>query len=267
MDPKELIRAGRLSDARVQLIEEVKSSPANASKRTLLFQVYSLLGEWDKAQRHLDVLAAQDTSRETGVQVYKNLIQAEGKRLDVFRKGLLPSFLPGAPPYLEMYRLACEKLKGGNVDEAIKLFDDVNEQIPVISGAINGKDFTGFNDTDVFLLFFLEVNAEERYIWIPFEKIREISITPPKTLFDLIWVTAHITTWEGLALNCYLPVCYPESFIHSDDRVKLGRMTDWSPVGGPFSRGMGQHVYQAGEEEISLLDIREITFNAPRAGE
>ena len=267
MDPKELIRAGRLSDARVQLIEEVKSSPANAGKRTLLFQVYSLLGEWDKAQRHLDVLAAQDTSRETGVQVYKNLIQAEGKRLDVFRKGLLPSFLPGAPPYLEMYRLACEKLKGGNVDEAIKLFDDVNEQIPVISGAINGKDFTGFNDTDVFLLFFLEVIAEERYIWIPFEKIREISITPPKTLFDLIWVTAHITTWEGLALNCYLPVCYPESFAHPDDRVKLGRMTDWSPLGGPISRGMGQHVYQAGEEEISLLDIREITFNAPRAGE
>ena len=77
MDPKELIRAGRLSDARMQLIEEVKSSPANAGKRTLLFQVHSLLGEWDKAERHLEVLAAQDVSRETGVQVYKNLVQAE----------------------------------------------------------------------------------------------------------------------------------------------------------------------------------------------
>lgn len=267
MDPKELIRAGRLSDARTQLVEEVKSSPANAGRRTLLFQVYSLLGEWDKAQRHLDVLAAQDAGRETGVQVYKNLMQAERKRLDVFRNGLLPSFLPGTPPYLELYRLACEKLKNGQIDEAINLFDDVNDQIPVISGTVNGKDFTGFNDTDVFLLFFLEIIAEERYIWIPFEKIREISIAPPKTLFDLIWVSAHITTWEGLALNCYLPVCYPESFLHADDRIKLGRMTDWNLVGGPFSRGAGQHVYQAGEDEISLLDIRDVTFNAPRAGE
>jgi len=267
MDPKELIRAGRLSDARAQLVEEVKTSPANAAKRTLLFQVYSLLGEWAKAERHLDVLAQQDTSRETGVQVYKNLMQAERKRLDVFQNGMLPSFLPGAPSYLEIYRLACEKLKGEHVEEAVKLFDDVNEQIPVISGTINGKDFTGFNDTDVCLLFFLEVIAEERYIWIPFEKIREISIIEPKTLFDLIWVTAHITTWEGLALNCYLPVCYPESFLHQDDRIKLGRMSDWRPVGGPFARGMGQHVYQAGEDEISILDIRDVTFNPPQTGE
>ena len=267
MDPKELIRAGRLSDARVQLIDEVKTSPANAGKRTLLFQVYSILGEWDKAERHLDVLGAQDAGKETGVQVYKNLMQAERKRLDVFRNGMVPSFLPGTPSYLELYRLACEKLKSGNTAEAIKLFDDVNEQIPVISGTLNGKAFTGFNDTDVFLLFFLEVIAEERYIWIPFEKIREISIVQPKTLFDLIWVTAHITTWEGLALNCYLPVCYPESFLHQDDRIKLGRMSDWKPVGGPFARGMGQHVYQAGEDEISILDIREIAFNVPRTGE
>jgi type VI secretion system protein ImpE len=267
MDPKELIKAGRLSDARKQLIEEVKSSPANAGKRTLLFQVHSLLGEWEKADRHLDVLAAQDVSRETGVQVYKNLVQAERKRLDVFRNGMLPSFLPKTPPYFETYKLACEKLRGKNLDDALKLFETVNEQIPVISGTMNGKSFTGFNDTDIFLSFFLEAIAEERYLWIPFEAIREISITPPKTLFDLIWVPAHITTWEGLALNCYLPVLYPESFLHQDDRIKLGRMSEWSPVGGPFSRGMGQHVYLAGDDETGILDIREITFNVPRAGE
>jgi len=30
---------------------------------------------------------------------------------------------------------------------------------------------------------------------------------------------------------------------------------------------MGQHVYLVGDDEISILDIREITFNVPRAGE
>jgi type VI secretion system protein ImpE len=267
MDPKELIRAGRLSEARMQLIEEVKSSPANAGRRTLLFQVHTLLGEWDKAERHLNVLAAQDVSRETGVQVYKNLVQAERTRLEVFRNGRLPSFLPETPHYFERYKLACEQLKGGSIDEAIKLFENVNEQIPVISGTIDGKSFIGFNDADVFLLFFLEAIAHEQYIWIPFEAIREISITPPKTLFDLIWVPARITTWAGLTLNCLLPVLYPESFLHEDDRIKLGRMSEWKPVGGLFSRGMGQHVYLVGNEEVSILDIREITFNVPQAGE
>lgn len=267
MDSKELIRAGKLSDARTQLIEEVKSSPANAGKRTLLFQIHSLLGEWDKAERHLDVLAAQDASRETGVQVYKNLVQAERRRLEVFRDGRLPSFVPETPHYFEMYKLACEKLRDGDIDEAVKLFDSVNEQIPVLSGSIDGKDFTGFSDTDIFLLFFLEAIAHEQYLWIPFEAIREISITPPKTLFDLIWIPARITTWSGLALNCQLPVIYAESFLHQDDRIKLGRMTEWSPIGGPFSKGMGQHVYMVGDDEISILDIREITFNVPYAGE
>jgi type VI secretion system protein ImpE len=266
MDPKELIRAGKLSEARAQLIEELKSSPANAGKRTLLFQVFSILGEWDKAERHLEVLSAQDSSQEVGAQVYRNLIQGERKRLDVFRKGLFPSFLSGVPPYFEMYRMACKKLESDPA-EAVGLFDAVNEQIPVISGVINGKNFVGLNDTDVFLLFFLEAMVEDRYLWIPFERIREISIAPPKTLFDLIWISAHITLWDGLALNAYLPVCYPESFLQSDDLIKLGRVTKWIPAGGSFSRGVGQHVYLAGEEEISLLDIREVVFNVPHAGE
>ena len=60
MDSRDLIKAGRLSEARKQLIEEVKSSPADSGKRTLLFQVLIFCGEWDKAERHLETVAAQD---------------------------------------------------------------------------------------------------------------------------------------------------------------------------------------------------------------
>lgn len=267
MDSKELIRAGKLSDARRQLIEEVKSFPADMGKRTLLFQVHTLLGEWDKAERHLDVLVTLDAKKETGVQVYKNLIHAERERIEVVRNGKRPSFLPETPAYLELYIAAREKLKENRVDEAIELFDKINSQIPLISGTINGKGFTGFNDIDISLSFFLETIVHERYIRVPFESIRELSITPPKSLLDLIWITARITTWEGLSISCYLPVLYPESFLHEDDRVKLGRMTDWTPAGGPFSKGMGQHIFLIGEEEVGILDIREALFNVPDPGE
>ena len=123
------------------------------------------------------------------------------------------------------------------------------------------KSFEGFSDTDSFLTAFLEAFVHERYVWIPFEYIRELVIEPPKTLFDLIWISASITTWEGLSMNCFLPVLYPGSSSHDDERIKLGRMTDWESIGDPFCKGLGQHVYQVGEKEMAILEIQEAVFN------
>jgi protein involved in temperature-dependent protein secretion len=61
-------------------------------------------------------------------------------------------------------------------------------------------------------------------------------------------------------------VTYTESFLHEDDRIKLGKMTDWTPLGGPFSKGSGQHVFQIGEEEIPILEIQEVLFKTPDLG-
>jgi type VI secretion system protein ImpE len=265
MNPKELIKAGRLPEARKQLTEEVKSSPSNVSSRTLLFQVLSFYGEWAKAEKHLETIATQDSKREIGVQIYKNLIHAEKERPEVLKRNARPSFFPHTPPYLEAYFLAWEKMEKKRFEEAQEIFDQIDENRLLISGTLNGKDFVGFGDTDAFLSFFLEAFIYERYVWIPFESIRELQVSSPKTLFDLLWVEAHVTTWEGLGINCYLPVLYPESFLHEDDRVKLGRMTDWIPLGDSFSKGVGQHVYQVGEEEIAILELKEVRFKIPGA--
>lgn len=266
MNPKDLIKAGRLPEARQQLTEEVKTSPSDLGKRTLLFQVLSFYGEWTKAEKHLDAIVAQDSKRETGVQTYKNLIHAEKERADVLKGKARPSFFPHTPSYLEAYWMAYEKLEEKKFEEAEKLFDRIDQGRPLVSGNLNGKDFIGFVDTDAFLSFFLEAFVYDRYVWIPFESIRELKISTPNTLFDLLWAGGHITTWEGLGINCHLPVLYPESFLHEDDRVKLGRMTDWIPLGGSFSKGMGQHVYLVGEEEVAILELGEVLFKAPEAG-
>ncbi|MEW6381895.1 MAG: type VI secretion system accessory protein TagJ [bacterium] len=265
MDVKELIRLGRLSEARSQLIEKVKASPGDVSIRTLLFQVLALCGEWDKADRHLEAIAVQDSSVETGVQVYRNLVHAEKERIEVSKRSRLPSFLPKAPPYLELYFAAWDKLAAGNIEEARRLYEQLETISPLLSGTRDGRVFSGFRDMDTFLSLFLEVIVHEQYGWIPLESLRELSIAPPKTLFDLLWATARITTWEGLTLNCCLPVLYPGSFLHEDERVKLGRMTDWIPLGGPFYRGRGQHTFQVGEEDVAILEMREVIFELPAA--
>ncbi len=260
MDAKDLIMAGRLAEARKQLTEEVKAAPADPGKRTLLFQVLAFCGEWDRAERHLDAIVMQELRAETGVQVYKNLLHAERERLEVAKRARRPSLLPKTPPYFERYVDALEKLAGGDLEGAAGAFDQILESRPDISGTINGKSFEGFADTDANLALFLEGIVHDRYVWIPVEEVRELIISEPKTLFDLLWIPAHVTTQEGLSIGCYLNVLYPDSSSHEDDRIKLGRMTDWVPLGGPFARGVGQHVFQIGEEDLAILEIREVSF-------
>jgi type VI secretion system protein ImpE len=263
LNSKELIRAGKLSEVRKQLAETVKSAPSDRSSRTLLFQVLSFCGEWDKAERQLDVIVAQDPESETGVQVYKNLVHAEKERREVLNRNRPPSFLTGTPHYLDLYFTAWDKLNKKEIEEAHTIYSHINSQCPKISGTMDGKAFCGLRDIDAFLSLFLETVVHDRYIWIPFDALRELSISPPQNLFDLIWATAQIITWEGLSINCYLPVLYPGTSLHEDDLVRLGRMTDWMPLGGAFSQGLGQHVYQIGDEEITILEIREARFKIP----
>lgn len=263
MDVKALITEGKLTEARRYLVEAVKSSPADLSSRTLLFQILAYLGEWDKAQGQLEVIATQDAARELGVSAYQNLIQAEIERIDVFQSKRNPSFLPKSPDYLESYESGLRHLENSEFDKAEADFKQIDAQCGQISGTVNGKEFTGFKDTDTRLSYFLEAFVHERYVWLPLESLREMSLPSPKTLLDLLWTSAQITTWEGLTLNCYLPALYPQSFRHEDNRLKLGRLTDWIDLGGDFCQGVGQHVFSIGEAEMGLLEIREVKFNQP----
>jgi type VI secretion system protein ImpE len=262
MNAKDLIKAGKLSDARSQLVEDVRSNPANLNSRTLLFQVQAYTGEWEKARRQLEVITTQDANRETGVQVYLNLIQAEIERTEVFEHKRRPAFLPETPAYIDQYYSAWQKLTDQEFEAAKPIFDEFGNRCAKISGTLNGEEFSGFSDTDTRLTCFLEAFVHERYVWLPLETLRELILPEPRTLLDLLWSSARITLGDGLTLNCFLPVLYPESYQHEDDRLKLGRMTDWADLGSGFHRGFGQHVFQVGDEEVGILEIREAVFNS-----
>ncbi|NVN91627.1 MAG: hypothetical protein HXX11_13630 [Desulfuromonadales bacterium] len=267
MDAKELIKANRLTEARSRLVEEVKASPTDPGKRTLLAQVLLFFGEWDKAERHLEILAMQSASAEIGVQVYRNLIAAERERSEVHAGKRRPAFLGTTPTWLELYFVAWEKLRGGEDGEADRLFAEVESQTSAASGMLDGREFMGVRDVDAFLALFLEVFVHDHYLWLPFTSLRELSIPVPRTLMDTLWTPAGITTWEGLTTSCYLPVTYHLPAGQGDDLVRLGKMTDWQELGGGFFSGRGQHVFQIGDEEKGILEIRELKFAFSRGRE
>jgi type VI secretion system protein ImpE len=55
-------------------------------------------------------------------------------------------------------------------------------------------------------------------------------------------------------------VTYPGTTDAPDEQLKLGRLTDWAPLGGGLSKGIGQHVYAIGDTDVSILEIRSINF-------
>lgn len=262
MKSNELLRAGRLCEARAELIEEVKASPADLEARTLLFQVLAFSGEWDKAERHLDLLALQAPDRSAQFLLYRNLMAAEKARAEVASGTRIPEFLTQAPPFFPDFLTGRAGLALGDAEYFADLVSTLAGEQPAVRGVADGAPFEGFSDCDGSLFWLLEVFIHDRYLWFPFSSLRELSIRQPVQLLDLLWAPARIVTWEGLTADCYLPVLYPDSARHENEQVRLGRMTDWQDLGGGHFLGAGQHLLQVGAEEKGLLELREVTFSA-----
>jgi type VI secretion system protein ImpE len=260
MNPKALILDGQIDAARAMLVDQIKKTPADIQARSLLFQVLVLCGEWDKAQRHLDIVASQKASPDMNASVFQNLIQAEKERIAVSTLQQRPTFFPDIPEYTEDFFQALALLKDDKIDAAAKLFGQIDSQLPDIKGTVNGQPFKGFRDTDTTLAYFIEAIEYERYLWVPIANVRELAVFPPESLTDLIWAKGRITTWEGLTMGCFLPALYPNSFNSRDDRIRLGRMTDWKSLGGGYARAIGQHVYEVGGTDRSIFEIKEAVF-------
>lgn len=267
MNPVDLIKAGRLGEARTRLVQDVRDRPGDAAARTLLFQTLCCLGEWAKAEAQLGAIAAQSAASDAAAQVYRNILKAERERESVWTEGKRPAFFPGSPPYLEEYFDARARLAAGRREEALGILEGIARREGALRGTINGTSFEGFQDADPLLFPFLEAFVHDRYVWIPVGEVEELNVTPPAGFLDLLWIPARIAARGGVRIGGHLPVLYPSSFRHANDRVKMGRLTEWVAGEGGLERGAGQHVFLAGEEEMGLLEIREVAFDIPETGE
>ncbi|HIJ88271.1 MAG TPA: hypothetical protein HPP97_11425 [Desulfuromonadales bacterium] len=265
MNSVELIQEGKLSEARESLVSRIKASPGDTKARTLLFQVLAFYGEWDKVVRHLDLLISQLPETATGVLVYRNLAAAEKTRQEVAAGRQMPDFMTDPPSFLSSLLEARRLLADGDTSAASSLLDMVAEQTQEASGRTNIEAFYGFSECDATLTGIMEVFVHDRYIWFPIASIRELSVQKPKTLLETIWAPGRIVTWDGLTIECFLPVLYPGTSTFAGDQIRMGRMTDWIDLGNQNYQGVGQHLFMVGNQEKSLLELGEITFNPPVA--
>ncbi len=267
MKAKEFLDAGHLSAAIDEINQEVRSHPADARLRTFLFELLCFAGDYVRAERQLGVLGHQSATAEVGVQVYRNILTAEQARRKLLSDGLRPDFLFDPPAYTHLHFEAVNRLREHRPEEAKALLERSEGVRPPLEGRVEGQRFTDFRDADDLLGPFLEVLVHSNYVWVPFEQINRLTISPPKRLRDLLWIPATLESNLGAVGEVFLPVLYAGSSEHGDDQVRLGRMTDWKAVGEGLALGVGQRLFLIDGDERAILEVREVAFEAAESGE
>jgi type VI secretion system protein ImpE len=267
VDAKELLDAGQLSSAIEQLNQDVRSHPADSRLRTFLFELLCFAGDYERAERQLDVIGHQSATAEVGVQVYRNILTAEHSRRRLFSDGLRPDFLFDPPAYTHLHLDAINRLRETQQAEAEALIKQSEDARPSLKGELEGQAFTDFRDADDLLDPFLEVIVHNNYVWFPFEQISRLTISPPKRLRDLLWIPGTLESPLGPVGDVFLPVLYVNSSAHRDDQVKLGRMTDWKAVREGLVLGVGQRMFLIDGAERPMLEVREVAFDAAGSAE
>ncbi|MGO9108459.1 MAG: type VI secretion system accessory protein TagJ [Thermoguttaceae bacterium] len=264
MNARECFQSGDLAGAIAAATDEVKHQPTQTSPRGLLAELLCFAGELDRADKHLDTIGHQDPQAMLGISLLRQLVRAELARKDFYLQGRLPEFL-GQPP--AQVRLALEAsicVREGKPGEAAARLSEAEQLRPHLRGTDGNKPFDDFRDVDDLTSTFFEVfTSTGKYYWIPNERIERIEFHAPERPRDLLWRRAHMVVTDGPDGEVFVPALYYGSEADPDDRIKLGRMTDWRGAEGEPVRGFGQRLFLVGDEARPILEIEEITFVHP----
>src|SRR3954468_20464620 len=80
----------RLADLLAEGQSSVRSDPANAKRRVMLFQLMVLSGQWDRALTQLYVIKEMDRDADDFVRTYREVVRCELFRKEVFGGGKTP---------------------------------------------------------------------------------------------------------------------------------------------------------------------------------
>ena len=260
-EAKTQLDAGNLEGAVESVLNFVKSNPTDPKARTFLFELSCFAGNWERAEKQLDVIGHQDVNAMIGSHIYRQNLKAERDRLRLFSDSQKPEFMMSPPQYVEDLLMANNRIREGNLVEARELFDKIEEERPAFACKVNGEEVTDFRDYNDLTSCVFELIVKESYFWLPFEQVEKIKFTAPKSLRDLFWIQAEIETTNGTNGETFIPALYANSWKSDNDQVRLGRMTDWRNVGEELFIGEGMKLFWMDGKEKSILDMQTIEFN------
>jgi type VI secretion system protein ImpE len=262
MRAEQLVREGNLQDALEDLQQEIRKQPENSRHRVFLFQLLAVLGQWERVLNQLNVLSDLEVSAWPMLHIYREAIQSEVLRQEIFAGRRQPLLLGEPPDWMAMSLESMRLMGEGRYDLAVSLRNEAFEQAVASSGTINGHAFQWIADADPCLGPVLELILNGRYYWVPFQQVRTITVPEPQDLRDLVWLPAQFVWENGGQAHGLIPTRYVGSERSPDPFIQLARKTEWTELAEGVYRGLGQRMLATDQDEYPLLEVREIHLDS-----
>ena len=244
------------------LQDQVRAKPGDAKLRVFLFQLLCVLGRWDRALNQLTVAGELDASTLAMVQTYREALQCERLRAQVFTGEKLPMLFGEPEPWTALLLEALLREGRGEAEAAQALRTQAFEQAPACPGTADGQAFEWLADADMRLGPLLEAVINGRYYWVPFSHLSAVRLEAPADLRDKVWVPAQLLFRNGGEVVALIPTRYADTDL-SDPALALARRTEWREPRPGFFTGQGQRLLATEAGDLALLDLREINFGEP----
>lgn len=259
MTARELFNAGRLTEALKAAVEEVKRKPGDLELRAYLGLLLCFAGDWERADKQLDVLYQEASSQAAGIALFRQLIRAEIARHDFYLQGRVPEFLTAPGEHIQAQLKASIELREGNATRAAELLDQVRSgQKPrqVISDGVTEQNFFDLDDLCAPVLEVL--TSTGKFYWVPLESVKLLEFSKRESARDWLWHPAELSVHAGPDGHVYIPSLYAGTCRHADDEIRLGRATEWTKT--PPFRGVGMRLFQVGPDVVPMTELKRIEF-------
>ena len=253
-------RSGDLSAALAALQAQVRQQPQDVKLRLFLSQLFMVLGQWERAENQLRVVAELDAGALPMARTYEMAIRCERLREEIFAGRRSPLIFGEPEPWIAPLVQALAAAAEGEGAQAAALRAQALEQAPAGAGTVNGTAFEWLADADSRLGPVFEVLLSGAYYWVPMARVARVSIEPPTDARDLVWLPATFRWTNGGEAMGLIPTRYTGSTATSEAQLLLARRTDWAALGPDHYAGLGQRVLTTDADEFGVLDVREIVF-------
>jgi type VI secretion system protein ImpE len=252
-----LIKQGELIAATERAVAVLRDDPTNADVRALYIELLCIQGALEKADQQLDMMVRQHPDFLVGAVNLRQLIRAASARQDFYQGGMTARLFKAPDAMFETLLTLHLSVKEQDItaaaQAAVKL-ENLRSQSQV---DINGAAVTDIRDLDDTLAGYLELfGTDGHYYLAKFNEIDSLQLKKPASLLDTVWRRAEIVIKDGPQGEVFVPMTYINSVRVSE---RLGKDTDWQQHHDHLVTGVGLKMLLAGEQVLTLGDIRSLS--------
>ncbi|WP_025564949.1 type VI secretion system accessory protein TagJ [Psychromonas sp. SP041] len=250
---KEMLQAGKLTEA-IQFLEtQLKDDPMNVEYRSSLIELLCIKGDLERADKQLNLMVQKHPDFIIGATNLRQLIRAEQARKDFANGVSVPELFNGTTPHSEALLQLSVELHNGDAASMKLKAESLEEIRPELSIKLNDNVVAEMRDLDDTLGGFIEIfGTDGKFYLAELSQIDFITFKPAESIIEQVWRRVDLSIKDGPSGEAHIPLVYAQS---ETDAEKLGRETDWKEFSTDFMVGVGQKMWFVDDAAVPFSDF------------